>query len=230
MSNINEAAISPLGPRKSAFKCLILNEPSRQLMVCIYGLIFLPVVVPMSSPCLADGEAEDGVFKTACGPIACYIALTRLNVDCTLRDVCDNCNWSPGKLTKLKQLIVALQHYGVSCSAMRLNPGALRELLYLHPDCVAILAVRREGDSLDHVICALDANSESFLTADYPVLLSSRSDAELAKIWDGHAIIVCRRSNYLWIVVAGSVPGLALGFILCVVLRPSVRRIHGSAS
>ncbi|MGL6196775.1 MAG: hypothetical protein ACRC2T_18340, partial [Thermoguttaceae bacterium] len=98
---------------------------------------------------------EDEQYKTACGPIACLVALQSLGVDTTLDEVAQKCGWERDEFLPLENLQTALRSYrGVDCQITKLTPTELCKLLK-DDQTVVILALRKLTDTIDHAVCAV---------------------------------------------------------------------------
>ncbi len=58
--------------------------------------------------CGASDVLLDGDYSTACGPIACYVALSHVGVAASLPEVAEKCNWRKGETTTLREIRDAL--------------------------------------------------------------------------------------------------------------------------
>lgn len=136
----------------------------------------------------------DESARTACGPIGCYVAARALGVDVALETCIDRCGWSPGRRVSLAAIVDAIDETPhLRSQAARMNPGELHELLQ-GEKCAVILAVRSDGEAIDHVIVAIGATEENVTVIDYPQLGDQITLDELADRWDGAAIVVMHES------------------------------------
>ena len=135
---------------------------------------------------------EDEKYKTACGPIACFVALQSLGVDTTLDDTAKRCGWEQDKFLPLENLRTTLQsHRGVDCQITKLTPNELCKLLK-DDQTVVILAQRKLTNEIDHAVCAVgvEENDQVIHLIDYPELHRKKLIGEVADSWDGAALIV----------------------------------------
>lgn len=152
------------------------------------------------------GDLEDGTYLTACGPIACYIALKAAGIDTTLPEMVKACGWKKGELTTLDSMYRALRSKpSVACVATRVPVDRLAAMVD-EGRSIAILPIRKGGEDINHAVCVARARDNRFLVIDYPELGSWKSPAELADIWDGEVLLVSRkapdwyaRENAWWI-------------------------------
>lgn len=135
---------------------------------------------------------KDEQYKTACGPIACVVALQALGVNTSLEEMVKLCSWEQDKFLPLENLQKAVCSYrGINCHMVQLSPKHLVELLK-DDQTVVILAVRKQNDDIDHVVCAIGVqeNDQVIHLIDYPELHQRKLIAELADSWDGAALVV----------------------------------------
>jgi ABC-type bacteriocin/lantibiotic exporter with double-glycine peptidase domain len=135
---------------------------------------------------------EDEQYKTACGPIACVVALDTLGIETTLSEMAKRCGWEQDKYLPLENLQNALKSYhGIDCQIAKLSPKELCQLLK-DDQTVVILALRKNTDETDHAVCAVDVqeNDQVIKLIDYPELTQRKLVAELADAWDGVALVV----------------------------------------
>jgi ABC-type bacteriocin/lantibiotic exporter with double-glycine peptidase domain len=135
---------------------------------------------------------EDEQYKTACGPIACRVALEALGIETTLDEIAKRCSWEQDKYLPLENLQNALKSYhGINCQIAKLSPKELCQLLK-DDQTVVILALRKNTDEIDHAVCAVSVqeNDQVIKLIDYPELTQRKLVAELADAWDGAALVV----------------------------------------
>jgi ABC-type bacteriocin/lantibiotic exporter with double-glycine peptidase domain len=135
---------------------------------------------------------EDEQYKTACGPIACRLALKTLGIETTLQEIAKRCQWEQDKYLPLENLQTALRSYhGVDCQIAKISPKELCQLLK-EDQTVVILALRKNTDETDHAVCAVGVqeNDQVIQLIDYPELTQRKLLAELADAWDGVALVV----------------------------------------
>lgn len=135
---------------------------------------------------------EDEQYKTACGPIACFVALQTLGVDTTLDETAQKCGWEQDEFLPLKNLRTALRSYrGIDCQITKLTPTELCRLLK-DDQTVVILALRKLTDTIDHAVCAVGVqdNDQVIHLIDYPELHQRKLIGEIADRWDGPALVV----------------------------------------
>lgn len=135
---------------------------------------------------------EDEQYKTACGPIACFIALQTLGVDTTLDETAQKCGWMQDEFLPLENLRDALRSYrGVDCQITKLTPTEHCKLLK-DDQTVVILALRKLTDTIDHAVCAIGVqdNDQVVHLIDYPELHQRKLIGEIADQWDGPALVV----------------------------------------
>ncbi len=135
---------------------------------------------------------EDELYKTACGPIASYVALHSLGKSVSLDDVVRRCEWVPERFTKLGEMQAALSSVaGIECMAVEISPQQLCSLLK-DDNTVAILPVRKTSEKTDHAFCVVEVRDDGQMVKliDYPELVSWKMIGELAQQWDGPALVV----------------------------------------
>jgi len=158
-------------------------------------VLFLCLTFLFLDHCLAQGSfssLEDEQYKTACGPIACYVALQSLGFDITLDEIVRRCGWEQDKMLPLEDLQKALQSYrGIGCQIVRLTPKQLCDLLN-DDQTVVILATRKKTNEIDHAVCAVGVqdNDQVIHLIDYPELHQRKLIGEIADVWDGVALVV----------------------------------------
>lgn len=142
---------------------------------------------PGGTPTLTDGE-----YLTACGPIACFVALESLGVKTSLSETVQRCNWKQDRLTPLESLQDGLNSYpGIRSQIAKLSPHQLCDLLH-DEGTVVILATRKNTDHIDHAVCAVGTrdNNQVIHLIDYPELHRNLLLGEVVDQWDGAAIVV----------------------------------------
>ncbi len=164
--------------------------------IAVFALACFYVVCPNDVLTTSASESlptlEDEHFKTACGPIACLVALRSLGVDAHLDDVAVQCGWSEGELLPLANMKRALEEYsGIRCASVKLTPGELTHLLN-DEQTVVILPIRKSTEHVDHAVCAVssDENGNIVRWIDYPELGQSKLIGEVVHVWDGPALVV----------------------------------------
>jgi len=151
----------------------------------ILFLVALPVLGKMPT-------LEDGQYKTACGPIACVVALKTLGVETSLDEMAKRCGWVQDEFLPLENLQKALHSYrGIDCQIVKLTPKQLVGLLKDN-QTVVILATRKLTDEIDHAVCAVGVqdNDQVIHLIDYPELHQRKLIGEIADVWDGTALVV----------------------------------------
>src|SRR3954454_7085093 len=152
-----------------------INRTSRTLLIATIGMILVSPSLGTAPLRFKDNvpTLEDEHFKTACGPIACYVAANLLGAHVSLDDVVHDCSWSPNKTTNLEQMLNALASVkGIECTAARLTPDELSTLLK-RDDTVVIIPARKDTEEIDHAYCAVRIRSDGAVQLiDYPGLVS----------------------------------------------------------
>jgi len=135
---------------------------------------------------------EDERYKTACGPIAGFIALQTLGIETSLDEMANRCSWEQDKMLPLENLQNAIRSYhGVSCQMVHLTPKQLCDLLK-DDQTIVILATRKGSEEIDHAVCAVGVrdNDQVIHLIDYPELHQWKLIGEIADVWDGPALVV----------------------------------------
>jgi len=135
---------------------------------------------------------EDEHYKTACGPIACLVALNTLGIKTSLDEMAKRCGWVQDEFLPLENLQKALRSYrGIDCQIVKLTPKQLTDLLKDNRT-VVILATRKLTDEIDHAVCAVGVhdNDQVVHLIDYPELHQRKLIGEIADVWDGVAVVV----------------------------------------
>jgi len=70
-------------------------------------------------------ELVDGDFATACGPIACFVALRRIGCEANLESLAEQCGWSPGRTTSFRLVAETLSKHGVRVRPVRISAEQL---------------------------------------------------------------------------------------------------------
>lgn len=191
------------------------------------------VSLPLIGQKSPDNEdlLTDGAYCTACGPIACFAALTALGVPASLEIMVDRCHWKVGQLTTLGEMQAALESFpDVVCLATRISPEDLMTHM-VEQDCVAILPIRKYSGDVDHAVTAVAVRNGRFLIVDYPELRQAVSPMQLADVWDGEALLVSPRPEpplarrIAWAVGPGAACALLL---LCLLGRIHQRETSGN--
>jgi hypothetical protein len=134
----------------------------------------------------------DAAYKDACGPFSCLVALRLLGADSSLQKVGKECDWTEGKPVGLQAMQQTLDGYaGIECQAVKLTPDELIDVLE-DDQAVAILAIRKNSEEIDHSVCAAstDRSKQTIRWIDYPELEQEKALTEVAKVWDGTALVV----------------------------------------
>lgn len=158
----------------------------------VYSVVLLAQARILSTVYGALPVIEDEQYKTACGPIACSVALRSLGVDASLDEVANKCRWEKDRFVPLDTLNRALQSYrGIDCQLAKLSPQELCELLR-DDQTVVILATRKNSQAVDHSVCAVavEDNGQTIRLIDYPELMQQKTLGEIADAWDGVALLV----------------------------------------
>ena len=153
---------------------------------------YISSLVGLSSLSYAtETVVTDKIYKDACGPIACVVALRSLGVECSLSQVCHQCEWGEGRSVSFANMKQTLDSYrGVECFATRLKPRELIDLLSRR-QTVVILAMSTGADEINHAVCATGVNeNDEVKFVDYPELLKVRPLGDIVPDWDGTALVV----------------------------------------
>jgi ABC-type bacteriocin/lantibiotic exporter with double-glycine peptidase domain len=137
-------------------------------------------------------EIEDEQYKTACGVIACCVALRSLGVEAPLDELAEKCKWEKGSLIPLDAMAETVRTYrGIDCELAKLSPQELCEALE-DDQTVVILATRRDSQAVDHAVCAVgvEDNGQTIRLIDYPDVRQQKTVAEIAEAWDGASLVV----------------------------------------
>ncbi len=169
---------------------------------------------------------SDGVYRNACGPIACYVAAREVGEHVTLAEMARACRWQEGHFTSLGTMHRALSGCrGVKSIVTWLSPAQLRDVIRTGR-YAAILAIRHGSQEIDHAVCVTSAGDEGVTLVDYPMLRQTLTWDELADDWDGHAILVSKswfgwcRDKWVWV----ALPSLASVFLIGSGLRQLVMK------
>jgi hypothetical protein len=174
------ASVNLQGPR--VFRGLVL-----QVVLCSVFL-FLP---PGPAHC-GDGTggtaSYDPYFSLACGPVNLYLALRLLGKSPTLEEVCVSCSSGDLGRADFAGIKRTAEKYGLSVVCAKLNVPALKALNDL---AILHLTVPEGG----HFVLSKGWRNNRFdiLDATRPVKGSLEyhlSSAELARIWDGNAMVL----------------------------------------
>lgn len=142
-------------------------------------------------------------YRNACGPISVWIAITSLEGESApnLGQVVEEIRWEDGKLTSVQELVSFLKtRERLSCDAVRIGPDEL--MAWLRDDCVAILLVRKNSETVNHAVCAFRGSSGDILIYSYPELLRRISMSALVQIWDGDAVLVRAKPSFSFLIVS----------------------------
>jgi len=160
---------------------------TRVVFILVPFFIIPPVFAQDKLPTL-----EDEQYKTACGPIAGFVALQTLGIETSLPEIANRCGWEQDKLLPLKNLQNAIRSYhGISCYMVQLTPKQLCDIVK-DDQTVVILATRKRTEEIDHAVCAIGVqdNGQVIHLIDYPELHQRKLIGEIADVWDGPALIV----------------------------------------
>ena len=138
------------------------------------------------------------MLQDPCGPVCCYVALkcVRHLDGKTFWDIADDLGWDNGQRVSFTKIADYLNsRRGVVAKLVRTTPVDLRRIL-VSGDSVAIIAVRRESNQVNHAVCLIGSNDIGFAAVEYPALNYALPDDVLSKFWDGEAIVVTRRSGF----------------------------------
>ncbi len=169
--------------------------PLRQRGCAIVGAIAAQLC-PMTCGGVTDAGVFDDRYATACGPIACYVALQELGLVVTLETLVADCKWTEGGTVGLHDLWRVLRDVpDIVADPVRLTPNELRTWLS-ETEGVAILAIRKHTSEIDHAVAAVGAVDEGIVVVDYPELAATQSLSVVANDWDGAAILVRRAAEH----------------------------------
>ncbi len=174
----------------------MLHAPPRPLVA---GALMIAVSILLVPRAWADlPTVVDEHYRTACGPIACLVALRSVGVDTSLEEVIKRCDWDKGKLSPFDTLESAVKSYrGIDGRLAHLSPKELCRLLEDDQTAV-ILAVRKDSQEICHAVCALEVLGDdgAIRVFDYPELLQERLIADVVDTWDGQALVVRTNATY----------------------------------
>jgi len=167
-------------------------------------------------------ELVDGDFATACGPIACFVALRRIGCEANLESLAEQCGWSPGRTTSFRLVAETLSKHGVRVRPVRISAEQLAEFLD-RGDMAAILVIRNPESEIDHVACAVEHDEQFYRIVDYPEISAWIDMTTLMNLWTGEAILVSRPQSMSpsSAVMLGTLPGLFLAFLVVLLARVS---------
>ena len=170
-------------------------------------------------------EIPELPYRTACGPIAMFVALDALGENTGLRELADRVQWKDGTTTSVGQMLECLSTFDrVTATVTSVTTEELHR--QLAQGCVAIVPVKKGGTNLNHAIAVTGSKDGRFVYSDYPELRSVMSDQELDSKWDEKAILVARRpqawlfSNLPWF----GLPAVSLGIVVRCLLRKDDRQ------
>lgn len=194
------------------------------VVVSLVGVAVSPV-----SAASEDCPVVDARYRTACGPIACYVALRQMGTEVSLSDVVSRCDWRDGEFTSLRTMFKVMNAYpGISCRAIRMSPAQLRLEMRRELSSVIVFTRRSVDEPINHATTVINQTDRGFTLVDYPVVNRMVSDHQLAELWDGQALIVeasvFRDRGVVFYALSGSL--IAGGFgVLCVaaIFRKSVK-------
>lgn len=174
-----------------------------------------PTPQPDSSSLLTDEQ-----YRTACGPIAGYVAIRRVGGETTLPEMIAACGWREGTMTPFSTLADAVsRNQSVNVRVVRVTPDQLFEALR-SGNCAAILPIRKYATGMDHAVCAIGVENDHLIIIGYPELRTELSRPLLTDIWNGETIFITRRLLPSWaVILLGSVPGLVGGLGLAWLMR-----------
>lgn len=174
-------------------------------------------VVSAKLPTLTDEGAQ-----TACGPIACFVAMRFMGVECSLDSIILKCGWEEGELTTLQRMQDTFEEYNteIVSEPIRVSPQEL--VNYLESgNYVVVMPIRKKSDQVNHAVCAVGFEDGNIIAIDYPELTQKYSLDKLSDIWDGPILLVSRSyrgwlaQNAKWLIL----PSLTLLFFAMFKLR-----------
>ncbi len=149
-------------------------------------------------------EVDEFRYRSACGPIAIFVALKTFGIEIKFDDVLHGCNWIEGEATSLNELSNYInQRPEVSCRGVWMNMEQLKSYASSNR-YVVIVVVQKNSNEFNHVLCVTNWNGKYFTTIDYPKLLQQNIDTEIRDRWNGQALIVSENlfhavaNNYLY--------------------------------
>jgi ABC-type bacteriocin/lantibiotic exporter with double-glycine peptidase domain len=154
---------------------------------------------------------SDAEYRNACGPTACYVAARTAGCECSLDDVAVLCNWRPGRLTTLGEMVDALRRIGqLDVRAVHVTPRQLIAHVSM-PGCSAVLPVRKGDQVTDHAFCVVGYQENRFVVIDYPELVTLWTAEQLSDAWDGQALLIRPQRSRVWTRWFAVFPGVVLG-------------------
>jgi hypothetical protein len=177
-------------------------------------------------PSYSDYPTFESVkYAKACGPIACFAALRALQVEVSMDEVVSKCDWSEGKTTTLQTMQDVLSSFSsvVSIPA-KLTPETL--VKYLDQGYVAILAVRKFSEKIDHVIVGVGTVNANLVAVDYPELRRSINIETLCDSWDGEVLLLHQARTDGTRSTAKALMASVVGITGVIVLAMGVRRMR----
>lgn len=144
--------------------------------------------------CLSAAETPRDAFRyrSACGPIAGFVALRTMGCDVSLEEVVRGCRSDESGATSLAKLCSYLDARDeVNCRGVWIPKNRLQEHA-ASDEYIPILVVRNGSETPDHVICVTDGAVGHVKVVGYPELAREVELAEIARRWDGQALLVSR--------------------------------------
>ena len=161
-----------------------------------FTLFLFCLVTFGNSECLSSTNQGNSFSQSACGPVASFIALRTLGVDCSLGEVVSRCGYS-GEPVDVKSIYKTLNSFrGIKCTLEKLKNEELLEHLKQN-DCVALLLVKKRADIINHVVSLISKQGKlSFI--DYPHIRKNFDLAEFPqRFWTGDCLMVKRDGPFL---------------------------------
>jgi len=142
---------------------------------------------------LIDNDAGPFRYRSACGPIAVFVAVRTLGDDVSFDDVLAGCKIDGDDATSVRQLHDYLNtRPGLHCRAVRLTKSELAE--YATSDQFVVILLTASGDDVPgHAICVTDGEEGQLTVVDYPGLVRNEKFAEAVMNWEGQALLVSRK-------------------------------------
>jgi hypothetical protein len=168
---------------------------------CYSCLLVLVAMLPGLSVSPDGGETAAGPprplcdpeLSAACGPVACYLAVEAIGINADLDDMLNRVGWVPGRATSMKSIADCLAATpGVRCLVLRPRVHELASMI-MSNDCSAVVPVRDDSGSVDHVLTITGFRSQRFIAVDYPRGALYLSERELAGQWEGTAVLAFNR-------------------------------------
>ncbi|QGQ25630.1 hypothetical protein F1728_24400 [Gimesia benthica] len=150
----------------------------------------------------------DNGYQTACGPIACFVAMRLMGVDCSLDTIITKCDWKEGELTTLQSMQDTFADFEKEIVSMPIRVSPQELVDYLESgNYVAVLPIRKRSGEVNHAVCAIGYEEGNVIAVDYPELTQKYSLDKLCDIWDGPVLLVSRSyhgwftRNLKWLVL-----------------------------